>query len=187
MQTEHGMSDESDVPLSAYITKPRLKEEDNDPPLSSKYFRITKSKLKVCLFFSVKPEIVTADEIKPMALEEAETVDAPQHQESSLIHSCHVCQASFNRVNHLTRHMTLHRALLVHKCGQCDKAFATEDHLARHTDQDHVDRPYICTVCNKVFNRGEHLIRHLRVVHIEEGTQIERVLKCSICEKTFSR
>lgn len=49
MQTEHGMSDESDVPLSAYITKPRLKEEANDPTLICKYFRITESILKVCV------------------------------------------------------------------------------------------------------------------------------------------
>lgn len=143
----------------------------------------------ICVFFSAKPDGDISEETKPMALflEEQEAVDKSQPQESSPVHSCHVCQASFNRVNHLTRHMTLHRALLVHKCSRCDKAFATEDHLARHTDQDHVDRPYICALCNKVFTRGEHLIRHLRVVHIEEGTELERILKCSICEKTFSR
>lgn len=34
---------------------------------------------------------------------------------------CHVCNASFARVNHLTRHMILHRNVLVHQCERCDK------------------------------------------------------------------
>lgn len=34
---------------------------------------------------------------------------------------CHVCNASFARVNHLTRHMILHRNVLIHQCERCDK------------------------------------------------------------------
>lgn len=34
---------------------------------------------------------------------------------------CHVCNATFARVNHLTRHMILHRNVLVHQCERCDK------------------------------------------------------------------
>lgn len=34
---------------------------------------------------------------------------------------CHVCNATFARVNHLTRHMILHRNVLVHRCDRCDK------------------------------------------------------------------
>lgn len=37
------------------------------------------------------------------------------------VHTCHVCQAQFARANHLTRHMTLHRAVLTHKCDRCDQ------------------------------------------------------------------
>lgn len=36
-------------------------------------------------------------------------------------HICHVCNATFARVNHLTRHMILHRNVLVHQCERCDK------------------------------------------------------------------
>lgn len=38
---------------------------------------------------------------------------------------CHVCNATFARVNHLTRHMILHRNVLVHKCARCDKVCKT--------------------------------------------------------------
>ncbi|CAG9865144.1 unnamed protein product [Phyllotreta striolata] len=98
---------------------------------------------------------------------------------------CHVCGASFSRVNHLTRHMTLHRAVLVHQCDRCEKAFATEEHLKVHVEEEHINKPYVCTVCNKPFSRGEHLIRHLKV-H-QSNTDKDANLKCSICDTTFSR
>lgn len=37
------------------------------------------------------------------------------------VHTCHVCHAGFARVNHLSRHMTLHRAVLTHKCDRCEQ------------------------------------------------------------------
>lgn len=98
---------------------------------------------------------------------------------------CHVCGASFSRANHLTRHMTLHRAVLIHQCDRCEKAFATEDHLKVHVEEEHINKPYVCTVCNKPFSRGEHLIRHLKV-H-QNTSDKETNLKCSICETTFTR
>lgn len=98
---------------------------------------------------------------------------------------CHVCGACFNRSNHLTRHMTLHRAILVHQCDRCEKAFATEDHLKKHVEEEHINKPYVCTVCNKPFSRGEHLIRHLKV-H-QTSADKETNLKCSICDTSFTR
>lgn len=98
------------------------------------------------------------------------------------IHTCHVCAAKFPKANHLTRHMTLHRAVLLFKCEKCEKAFATDEHLAKHMQEDHIDKPYTCTVCNKTFKRGEHLIHHLKV-HKNPFSD----LKCSICEQSFSK
>ncbi|XP_057665944.1 zinc finger protein 420-like isoform X1 [Diorhabda carinulata] len=98
---------------------------------------------------------------------------------------CHVCGASFSRANHLTRHMTLHRAVLIHQCDRCEKAFATEEHLKVHVEEEHINKPYVCTVCNKPFSRGEHLIRHLKV-H-QNSSDKDTNLKCSICETTFTR
>lgn len=102
---------------------------------------------------------------------------------STRCYTCHVCNAQFVRSNHLTRHMTFHKAVLVHKCDRCDKAFATPEFLAKHTQEDHIDKPYTCTICDKTYSRGEHLIRHLKV-HLNP-TEID--IKCSICEKEFTR
>lgn len=100
-------------------------------------------------------------------------------------YECHVCTAKFTKSNHLTRHMTLHRAVLLHKCDKCEKAFATPEHLEAHQKEGHIDKPYICTVCNKNFSRGEHLIQHLKL-HLESKNDINQ-LKCTVCETEFSR
>ncbi|XP_019757245.1 zinc finger protein 91 isoform X3 [Dendroctonus ponderosae] len=100
------------------------------------------------------------------------------------VHTCHVCNAGFARVNHLSRHMTLHRAVLTHKCDRCEQAFYTEDLLKQHIEQQHINKPYVCTTCNKPFSRGEHLIRHLKL-HQEVTNEGQH--KCSICESVFSR
>lgn len=117
-------------------------------------------------------------------LNEIDDTDILMSLDSRKLHSCHVCASKFARANHLTRHMTLHRAVLIHKCDRCDKAFASADYLAKHTQQDHIDRPYICTICNRTFSRGEHLIRHLKIHNTNEQGEN---LKCSICEKVFTR
>ncbi|XP_049822361.1 zinc finger protein 470-like isoform X3 [Aethina tumida] len=111
--------------------------------------------------------------------------DEDNKKRTSKVHACHVCSAIYARANHLTRHMTLHRAILVHKCDRCDKAFATKEHLDKHVEEEHINKPYVCTICNKPFSRGEHLIRHLKV-HQTGGDQDE-VLKCSICDFIFTK
>lgn len=103
-------------------------------------------------------------------------------KKNNKMHTCHVCGSSFARANHLTRHMTLHRAVLTYKCDRCDKAFAETVFLQKHITEDHINKPYVCTVCDKHFGRGEHLIRHLKL-HDEKGEN----LKCSICDKSFTR
>lgn len=181
MQTEHGMSDESDVPLSAYVTKLNIKKE----------LTLTKeepTEEAVTIETNDDNESPNIEEPEQSCQEDQDVKDniiakADSHQK---IHICHVCGATFARANHLTRHMTLHRALLIHKCDRCDKAFATLEFLSKHIEEDHINKPYLCTICNKPFSRGEHLIRHLKV-HQENNEKEEDNLTCSICEKTFSR
>lgn len=171
MHTEHGMSDDSDVPLSAYIIKGKEPKETEDK-------NITEDEN------SANPQ--------KQATEENNEDDLPDDFEMLLpktnrkVHTCHVCDTSFNRANHLTRHMTLHRSLLIYKCDRCDKAFAMSDYLEKHMQQDHIDKPYTCTICNKAFSRGEHLIRHLKL-HDSNGKNTGENLKCSICERVFDR
>ncbi|KAJ8960775.1 hypothetical protein NQ318_020069 [Aromia moschata] len=97
---------------------------------------------------------------------------------------CHVCGASFGRLNRLVKHMTSHSSLLVHQCDKCEKAFAAEEYLKKHVKEEHVKKPYVCTVCNKSFTRSAYLISHVKVhqTGAEEGAS----LRCSMCDATFT-
>ncbi|XP_022904694.1 zinc finger protein 271-like [Onthophagus taurus] len=168
MQTEHGISDDSDTPLSILVAKNERKSS-------------TRGGLRD------KEETESADSDLGN-LDETDNLD-PNQEDGSInskprkVHMCHVCNAKFVRSNHLTRHMTLHRNVLIHKCERCDKAFASEEFLSKHMKEDHIDKPYTCTVCNKTYTRGEHLIRHLKI-HLNP---LELDIKCSVCERVFQR
>ncbi|KAK4879195.1 hypothetical protein RN001_007341 [Aquatica leii] len=166
LQTEHGMSDESDAIIASSI-----------------------SKIK-----NIKNESTDSHEIEVSDPHDLKDLTNPDNSDDGLdemdfvlrkLHICHVCDAKFTRANHLTRHMTLHRAVLTEKCDKCDKAFSTTEHLTKHVQEHHIDRPYICTLCDKPFSRGEHLMRHLKVHNHSQGPQ--ETHKCSICEKEFTR
>lgn len=174
MQTEHGMSDDSDVPLSSFVPKLEVTIEEEEV---GKFQYLNGIEAFEILFSLITvPEAVESEgKLVP--------VEIPTKKVN--LHNCHVCDAQFARANHLTRHMTLHRAVLIHKCDRCDKAFASQDFLEKHTQQDHIDRAYHCSICEKTFTRGEHLIRHLKI-HLN-ASEKEENLKCSICENDFSR
>ncbi|XP_045472698.1 zinc finger protein 271-like [Harmonia axyridis] len=162
MQSEHGVDgDDSDVCLSTIAEKVKREREDKPNPNADN----------------------TGDSEEDKLEKDGELFPSPDKKRPAKVHVCHVCQTEFNRANHLTRHMILHRAVLVHKCTQCDNAYATEEHLRKHVEEGHVNKPYACTMCNKQFSRGEHLIRHLKT----HQNSSEEDLKCAICEKTFTR
>ncbi|KAJ8960776.1 hypothetical protein NQ318_020070 [Aromia moschata] len=97
---------------------------------------------------------------------------------------CHVCSASFSRLNLLTEHMTSHRSLLIHQCNRCEKAFATEEYLKKHLKEEHANKRYMCTVCNKPFAKGAYLINHLKLhqTDVKEGAS----LSCFMCKEKFT-
>ncbi|XP_050501833.1 zinc finger protein 852-like [Diabrotica virgifera virgifera] len=172
MQQEHGMEEmDSDTDK-----KNKSDAKDGEDGVSTKH----EIKLDELNINDTKQE---EDEDAEAGIPDAENVFVKKSRSKNQV--CHVCGASFSRVNHLTRHMTLHRAVLVHQCDRCEKAFATEEHLKVHVEEEHINKPYVCTVCNKPFSRGEHLIRHLKV-H-QSTTDKDANLKCSICETTFTR
>uniref|UniRef100_A0A1Y1L696 Protein krueppel n=2 Tax=Photinus pyralis TaxID=7054 RepID=A0A1Y1L696_PHOPY len=167
LQMEHGMTDANDVSNSlSNATESKLDSETREFEVSDP------TELKDITNPEVSDDGITDTEfLKP--------------KENRKLHTCHVCEAKFSRTNHLTRHMTLHRAVLTEQCNRCEKAFATSEHLAKHLQENHIDKPYICTVCNKQFSRGEHLIRHLKIHDPTDGSEANHT--CSICNKSFSR
>ncbi|GLV41621.1 crooked legs [Carabus blaptoides fortunei] len=176
IQLEHQISEDSDTPLSEYATI------------------ITKSTGKLDTSNSSELLENGSGDVKTDGQLPDEFEEFMRQEEAKKVHVCHVCNHRFTRANHLTRHMTLHRAVLAHKCDRCEKAFMTPEHLATHVQDYHVDRPYVCSLCNKPFSRGEHLIRHLKVHDKDTATSAaaggdkeQQQHKCSICEKVFAR
>ncbi|KAG5885376.1 hypothetical protein JTB14_023763 [Gonioctena quinquepunctata] len=185
MQAEHGMSDvDSDIEKVASLNK--TKDEKGEEVAEGNEASASDQPKEVSEKLETSNDL---DFDEPMA--EDEEIDLPDTENLFVKKGrtknqvCHVCGASFARVNHLTRHMTLHRSLLVYQCDRCEKAFATEEYLKVHVEEEHINKPYVCTVCNKPFSRGEHLIRHLKV-H-QTNADKEANLKCSICDLTFTR
>ncbi|XP_017785435.1 PREDICTED: zinc finger protein 2 homolog isoform X2 [Nicrophorus vespilloides] len=158
MSSEHGIAEDDD--------------EDSDTPLSE--FVKNSSSMNEEDVLTPKIEIQKEEVVDDMK----ETI-----KKRAKCHECHVCNTKFSRTNHLTRHMTLHRAVLIFKCDKCDKSFATQDFLDKHNEEDHINKPYTCTVCKKTFSRGEHLIRHLK----QHMPTITEMLQCSVCMKEFKR
>lgn len=66
-------------------------------------------------------DINNADEINdPSYIVSDDNINSSKNSRSKN-QVCHVCNANFARVNHLTRHMILHRNVLIHQCESCDK------------------------------------------------------------------
>ncbi|KAL4931835.1 C2H2-type zinc finger protein [Aspergillus undulatus] len=59
-----------------------------------------------------------------------------------------------------------------HQCPQCDRTYERPDHLARHLDSHRDERTFQCTICHRGFNRRDVLQRHL-LVHAN-GTSISK-------------
>lgn len=170
MQSEHGILDDNDMSLANLAENFKKETEEAGSEVEKNHDNDQNDNNS----YEIK-----LDNLEDPFSEEIKTV------RSTKIHVCHVCEAVFSRANHLTRHMTLHRALLIYKCNQCENAFAQQELLDKHVENDHVNKPYACIMCNKQFSRGEHLIRHLKVHETKNGEEEE--LKCSICEKKFVR
>nr|CAH7748700.1 unnamed protein product [Callosobruchus chinensis] len=187
MQAEHAMSDDSDADKAAAAIAAAQGSADGDMLLKEGDDAADEDHTDGFEGHPIKTQPVGEDEeewnLPPP--DNAENIVTKKTRNKNQI--CHVCGATFARINHLTRHMTLHRNVLTHPCDRCDKAFSTEDHLKSHVEKDHVNKPYVCTVCNKPFSRGEHLIRHLKVHQSGNEGESMTLLRCSICDTTFTR
>lgn len=55
----------------------------------------------------------------------------------------------------------------IHKCHVCNKTYERRDHLSRHIKSHSEDRSHVCSDCGKGFHRGDLLTRH-RAVHLKD-------------------
>lgn len=88
-----------------------------------------------------------------------------------------MCEYSFNRRDHLTRHSLVHSKLKPYHCTYCSKDFTRNDHLRRHQQRVHgeetaaaasiadVTQRFICQECKAIFTSSGHLRVHMENKH----------------------
>ncbi|CAB0029420.1 unnamed protein product, partial [Trichogramma brassicae] len=94
---------------------------------------------------------------------------------------CNLCNRSFTRLSHLTRHMLIHNGYKPYRCNLCNQSFTRNDELTRHMLTHTGDKTHKCPQCGQGFNRIDNMTAHRR---IHTG---EKPFKCPQCEYAASR
>lgn len=92
---------------------------------------------------------------------------------------CSLCFKTFQKQNHLTRHIKIHSGDRQHKCPYCGKAFLRSDNLKKHI-RIHTGEKFPCQFCNRGFTDSSNLTKHIRT-HTGEGRH-----HCKFCRKHFA-
>ncbi|KAL2867626.1 uncharacterized protein BJX67DRAFT_80745 [Aspergillus lucknowensis] len=79
-------------------------------------------------------------------------------------------------------------AVSLHKCPQCHRTYERPDHLARHLDSHRNERTFQCPTCRRGFNRRDVLQRH-RLIHADgkliskhRSRVIEACMECAFAK-----
>ena len=111
-------------------------------------------------------------------------------------HDCSLCDAKFNRVHHLKRHLRTvhHRDERYHFCDICHKSFGREDTMKKHRANHLRSTPKTetsplrcqCDICGQTFSNPSHLSRHKRSKHSGHSSHLPEH-QCKVCLKSFPR
>ena len=111
-------------------------------------------------------------------------------------HDCSLCDAKFNKVHHLKRHLrTVHRRDERHHfCDICHKSFGREDTMKKHRVNHLRSTPKMdtsplrcqCDICGQTFSNPSHLSRHKRSKHRGHSSHLPEH-QCEVCLKSFPR
>ncbi|XP_039443821.1 zinc finger protein 845-like [Culex pipiens pallens] len=106
-------------------------------------------------------------------------------RDPALSFRCERCDETFESLSKLNYHKTKHQTK-VFQCDKCSKMFYRNAALIQH-QKVHESQEFVCQKCLKSFANAAALRRHAES-HVKEITfkAEEKVVKCKICEKTFS-
>ncbi|KAK3544840.1 hypothetical protein QTP86_027514 [Hemibagrus guttatus] len=94
---------------------------------------------------------------------------------------CVKCDALFNTVLEIQKHMHVHWGEDPLQCSQCGKYCLSQSELARHTLAHEKESKHPCTLCSETLERLESLREHYLNVHDIKGPY-----QCSKCDKTHT-
>ena len=94
--------------------------------------------------------------------------------------TCVVCEKSFKKRDHMTRHMMTHSGEKPYQCDVCERSYYRNDHLISHKRTHTGETPYRCNLCEKSFLTKQNLTVHQR---LHTG---ELPFSCEYCEKSYS-
>lgn len=85
-------------------------------------------------------------------------------------YECHICGLIFNRIPHLTQHMTVHSGQNPYQCSLCNEKFNDIALLRSHMKTCDKTHKYLpekgfnnkCSVCNALFNNAGEFADHLK-------------------------
>lgn len=110
-------------------------------------------------------------------IQQSATKKPKKEIDSSKAYKCQLCEYSFNRRDHLTRHSLVHSKLKPYHCTYCSKDFTRNDHLRRHQQRVHgeetaaaavmtdITQRFICQECKAIFTSSGHLRVHMENKH----------------------
>uniref|UniRef100_A0A914CN27 C2H2-type domain-containing protein n=1 Tax=Acrobeloides nanus TaxID=290746 RepID=A0A914CN27_9BILA len=79
------------------------------------------------------------------------------------LYTCKICNNSFKKSTHLSRHVRTHTGDKPFQCKYCPKAFARSDNLLVHERIHTGDKPFSCEICGRLFNTRSDRNRHISI------------------------
>lgn len=157
-----------ECPISIDSSAPKIEETDNDP--------------------IENPVKIEAD--NKIETPSQKTTSTNKTEKTDKKYTCSICDRSFQRSNHLKRHILSHKDEKPFDCKLCDKTFKRSDHLKSHISIKHDNtKSFKCDICSWTFKSTSMVKYHKEKKHNIDfnnlSDEAKSELYCEICKKSF--
>ncbi|CAH2229001.1 jg10271 [Pararge aegeria aegeria] len=94
---------------------------------------------------------------------------------------CPLCNEDCKNYDLLLKHVKVHPNESVCHCHECGQEFKSLHELVVHKLTHVWPECHVCSYCSKVFKRRDHMLRHIQTLHLQQHTA------CPICSQKFKR